>query len=255
MFGVRSTPTSVTLIVGTLQDALLQQVRSLPLPVALSQLGHSLLEKEAIPPLARMEGDLGTGPRQRNSTHFQNEPWNGSRGPPQTLIMADALPVQCRSEAPRKRRSGTVITGWVWRGFVLFCCERGKKILFVPWKAQDEYTCWSSGCEPWAAAVSSHQALGESDSRIVSRYRVTSKVPLQKGLKCVYLDLYLLALFFFFLYCLSLFYFLPPLPTTSFPRWPALKHPASSSQRDQAAVALGRTTCSQPRDWKREKMR
>lgn len=74
MFGVRSTPTSVTLIVGTLQDALLQQVRSLPLPVALSQLGHSLLEKEAIPPLARMEGDLGTGPRQRNSTHFQNEP-------------------------------------------------------------------------------------------------------------------------------------------------------------------------------------
>lgn len=53
--------------------------------------------------------------------------------------------------------------------------------------------------------MSSHQALGESDSRIVSRYRVTSKVPLQKGLKCVYLDLYLLALFFFFFILLFIF--------------------------------------------------
>lgn len=35
--------------------------------------------------------------------------------------------------------------------------------------------------------MSSHQALGQSDSGMVSRYTVTSKVPPHKGLECVYL--------------------------------------------------------------------
>lgn len=80
---------------GTLQDALPQQVWSLPLPVALSQLRHCLSEKEAIPPLAGMGEDIGTGPHGRNdsavSVNFQNEPRNGGRGPPPTLIVADTL--------------------------------------------------------------------------------------------------------------------------------------------------------------------
>lgn len=247
MFAVHSTPTSVTLIVATLQDALLQQVRSLPLPVALSQLGHSLLEKEAVPPLARMEGDLGTGPRQRNDFHsFSEQAPKWQQGPTANANRGRHTSSPVPIWGSKEKEQFTIITGWAWRGFILFC------FLFVPWKA-----CWSSGCEPWTAAVSSHQALGESDSRIVSRYRVTSEVPLQKGLKCVYLDPYLLALFFYFflLFIFILFSAFAPYHLFSSLASSALKHPACSSQRDQAAVALGRTTCSQPRDWKREKMR
>lgn len=89
------TPTSVTLIVGTLLDDLPQQVWSLPQPVALSRLQHCLLEEEAIPSFARTGEDRGTAPHGRNDSavpvNLQDEPRNGGRGPPRTLIVADTL--------------------------------------------------------------------------------------------------------------------------------------------------------------------
>lgn len=54
--------------------------------------------------------------------------------------------------------------------------------------------------------MSSHQALGQSDSGIVSRYTVSCKVPLHKGLKCVYFTFLLNSILHFF-YCLPFILF------------------------------------------------
>lgn len=78
-----------------MQDALPQQVWSLPQPVALSRLRRCLLEKEAIPPHARTGEDRGTAPYGKNDSavpfNLQDEPRNGGRGLPRTLIVADTL--------------------------------------------------------------------------------------------------------------------------------------------------------------------
>ncbi|KAK5850142.1 hypothetical protein PBY51_014417 [Eleginops maclovinus] len=71
-------PTSVTLIVGTLRDALPQQVCGLPQPVALRRLRHWLLEKEAIPACVRTGEDRGTDPYGTNDSlvpvYLRDEP-------------------------------------------------------------------------------------------------------------------------------------------------------------------------------------
>lgn len=87
--------TSVTLIVDTLQEALPQQVWSLPQPVALARPLHCLLEIEAIPTRARTGEDRGTAPHGRNDSAVAVNLWdesrNGSRSLLQMLIAADTL--------------------------------------------------------------------------------------------------------------------------------------------------------------------
>lgn len=58
------------MIADTLQDPLPQQVWSLPLPVALSQLKLCLLEKQPIPPLAQTGEDAWTGPMGEMTVRF-----------------------------------------------------------------------------------------------------------------------------------------------------------------------------------------
>lgn len=78
-------------------------------------------------------------PRQRNdsalSTRFQKEPRNGGRGPPQMLIAADTLPVQCRSEAPRSRSSSPLSQDELDKVSFYFAVKGKKKILFVSLKS------------------------------------------------------------------------------------------------------------------------